>query len=387
MTPPPPGALRALLASSEGTSGPDAAAIDAFIADHQFPLVEGPRVTFIWRGEAEGVRLQHWLFGLESSNPFERVVGTDFWWITVELRRRSRVEYKFLVEHGGDHRELVGDPFNPNLAHDPFGANSVCHTDGYVEPDWIEPSDEARKGEIIEHQVQSHALGGTRRVQVYRPARFRTLRGYPLLIAHDGADYLRFSAMKTVLDNLIHRLEIPPMIVALVDPGDRLTEYADDPRHATFLATELLPMLQKTYPVSDRPADRGLLGASFGAVASLSCAWRHPGLFGKLLLQSGSFAFTDIGESRRGPAFDPVVRFVNAFRDAPGKPADKVFLSCGIYESLIYENRSLVPMLQSTGMGVKFEERRDGHNWENWRDGMRTGLTWLFPGPLWLIYE
>ena len=29
----------------------------------------------------------------------------------------------------------------------------------------------------------------------------------------------------------------------------------------------------------------------------------------------------------------------------------------------------------------------DGHNWENWRDRLREGLSWLFPGPFWFIYE
>ena len=82
-----------------------------------------------------------------------------------------------------------------------------------------------------------------------------------------------------------------------------------------------------------------------------------------------------------------MVEFVNAFRAAPGKPVDKIFLSCGVYESLIYENRSLVPLLQRTGMDVRFVEARDGHNWENWRDRLREGLSWLFPGPLWMVYE
>jgi enterochelin esterase family protein len=38
-------------------------------------------------------------------------------------------------------------------------------------------------------------------------------------------------------------------------------------------------------------------------------------------------------------------------------------------------------------MEVKYEEARDGHNWENWRDRLRAGLTWLFPGPVGMIYE
>ena len=53
----------------------------------------------------------------------------------------------------------------------------------------------------------------------------------------------------------------------------------------------------------------------------------------------------------------------------------------------IYENRSIVPVLQSTGMDVRYTEASDGHNWENWRDRLREGLSWLFPGPLLLVYE
>ena len=116
-------------------------------------------------------------------------------------------------------------------------------------------------------------------------------------------------------------------------------------------------------------------------------AAHYPGQFGRLLLQSGSFAFTDIGPSRRGPAFEPVVDFVNGFRDAPARISERIFLSCGVYESLIYENRSLVPILQSTGMDVRYVESFDGHNWENWRDRLRAGLSFLYPGPLWMVYE
>ena len=150
---------------------------------------------------------------------------------------------------------------------------------------------------------------------------------------------------------------------------------------------ELVPLLEKNFPLAGTPESRGLLGASFGGVAALSTAWRYPGAFGNLLLQSGSFAFTDIGTHQRGSAFDPVVEFVNEFRMKPGRPAERIFVSCGVYESLIYENRSLVPFLQDCGISVRFVEARDGHNWENWRDRLRAGLSWLFPGPLWLVYE
>jgi NAD(P)H-hydrate epimerase len=86
-------------------------------------------------------------------------------------------------------------------------------------------------------------------------------------------------------------------------------------------------------------------------------------------------------------AVEPIVEFVNGFRAAPKHVADRVFVSCGQYESLIHENRALIPALQAAGMQVRYVESRDGHNWENWRDRLRDGLTWLYPGPMWMVYE
>ena len=365
---------------------PDHEAISGFIRERSFPLIEGDRATFVFRGHADGVNLRHWIYGLESSQPFTRVHDTDFWYLVHEMPPGSRVEYKLELIRG-DHHEWIRDPFNPHLAQDPFGANSVCSGSGYERPDWTFADPESRAGHIEDLWLADTPFGEPRRVSVYLPARFRPTRRYPLLIVHDGGDYLRYAALKEILDNLIHRLEVAPVIAALTHPGDRMIEYPDDARHAAFLAEHVLPAMEERYPLMPAPATRGLMGASFGAVASLSTAWRYPGKFGRLMLQSGSFAFTDIGNHKRGPAFDRVVEFVNAFRDAPGRPSEQVYLSCGMYESLIYENRSLVPLLQTTGMDCRYEWVRDGHNWENWRDRMQAGLSYLFPGPLWMVYE
>lgn len=360
--------------------------IRQFLNEHEFPKVEGNVVTFVFLGQADHVRMRHWIFGLPSGSAFERLPDTDLWYHVLEIPENSRIEYKIEVEQGGQFRWIL-DPLNPNRAHDPFGANSVCHSSGYSVPDWIDHDPSARQGSIESFELPSEALSSERSINVYLPARFRRRARYPLLVAHDGDDYLRFSSFKTVLDNLIHRLEIPSMIVALSNPGDRLAEYADSENHARHIVEELVPRVESLFPLVGTPQARGLMGASFGAVASLSTAWRYPGFFGKLLLQSGSFGFTDIGDHQRGPAFDPVVKFINAFRAAPGEPAHKLFMSCGTYESLIYENRSMAPVMQRTGMEVRFTEARDGHNWENWRDRLREGLSWLFPGPQWMVYE
>ncbi len=360
--------------------------IERFLRAHSFPIVEDRVATFVYHGVAESVELVHWVYGLEQSQLFERVPGTHLWYFVMDLPERSRVEYKIGVTQGGQ-THLVRDELNEHFARDPYGANSVVHGAGYEEPDWAFEQEGTRRGSLQSHTIQSAAFGDERKIEVYLPARFRPSRRYPLLIVHDGPDYLRFAALREVLDNLIDRLEIPGMIVALTESPNRLHEYANDERHAQHIVDELLPMLEREYPIAPTANARGLMGASFGAVASLSTAWRNPGVFGRLLLQSGSFAFTDIGHHDRGPVFDPVVEFVNEFRADPGQPTNSLYLSCGMYESLVYYNRSLVPLLQSTGMNVRFTEAPDGHNWENWRDRLREGLSWLFPGPLWMVYE
>jgi enterochelin esterase family protein len=365
---------------------PDQGKVNAFMKDRRFPLVEGAKVTFVWQGQADGVSLRHWIYGLESANTLARIPNTDFWHLTLEIPRESRVEYKFEIHRGGQ-SAWIEDPLNPNRARDPFGANSVLQSEGYEPPYWSRPDPIARRGMLDAFGFDSRVYG-RRPVQIYLPARFRRTRQYPLLVVHDGSDYLNYTGMKTILDNLIHRLEIPEMIVAFTDSPDRLREYANDERQARFLTEELVPDLAKRLPLVDRPQARCVMGASFGAVASFAAACRYPGFWGRLLLQSGSFAFSDIGRSnRRGPLFDPIVEFVNAYRTEPTAVAERVFVSCGVYESLIYENRTLVPLLAATGMDVRFVEARDGHNWENWRDRLREGLSWLLPGPMMFVYE
>ncbi|MEL6429795.1 MAG: alpha/beta hydrolase-fold protein [Planctomycetota bacterium] len=352
---------------------------------HTFPFIENGRALFAYQGRADAVTLHHWIFGLESAVPFHRA-AEDLWTLVIEVQENARVEYKLGVEIAGQGR-LVRDPLNDALARDPFGANSVVTGQDYSEPWWALENRAKRRGEVLERRFKSEVFGDVRPLSIYQPPRYRTTRRYPLLVCHDGLDYLEFAGLATVLDNLIDRQEIPPMVVCCTQSPNRVHEYAASEDHARFVVEELLPQMESEFSLLEGPEDRALMGASFGAVASLYTALQHPGAFGKLLLQSGSFAFTDIGGHGRGPLFDPVVEFVNGYRKDPVAPADRVFLSCGRYESLIVYNRSMEPLLRRLGVDVKLVEAQDGHNWENWRDRLRDGLTWLFPGPLWMVYE
>ena len=365
----------------------DAAVVDRFLQRYPPPIVEGRRCTFLFRGEADEVWVRHRVTGLPDPLPLRRLRGVDLWSVVLELPEGSRVEYQLEIRRGETY-ERINDPLNPHRSHSPVGSSSVVFATGYVDPEWARPDPEARPGELIELTVPSRALRRDARVTLYLPARFRRTTAYPLLVVHDGPDYLQYAAAKTVLDNLLHRSEVAELVAAFLHPGDRTAEYADSTAHARFVTGELLPYLERRFPLTAQPAGRCLMGASFGAVASLSIAYRQPATYGSLLLQSGSFVFTDIGSDHGGGSvFDPVVRFTNRYRARPRAVADKVFVSCGVYEPLIVRNRSMVPVFTETGMRVRYVESRDGHSWENWRDRLRDGLSYVFPGPRKYVYE
>lgn len=376
--------------------GLDDAAIERFFGRHEFPVVEGSRCTFAAWVKADAVYLRHRVVGLPDDLPLRRIEGTDLWYVVVEIPAESRVEYQFEAKRG-DQWERFNDPRNPRIARSPVGDSSVCYGLGYQVPDWALPDDEARPGELLEMEVRSQAQRRTNRVTLYLPARFRMQlspdghaprKRYPLLVVHDGGDFLEYASMKTVLDNLIHRLDMAETVVAFTYPGDRLVEYPNNAAHARFITSELIPLLEEEYPLIGRPSGRCLMGSSFGAVAALSTAVRNPDSFGSLLLQSGSFVFTDIGDDHGGgPAFDPVVKFMNRYRARPTRVAERLFISCGVYEPLIVQNRSMVPVFTDAGMRVNYVESRDGHNWESWRDRLRDGLSWIFPGEQMFVYE
>jgi len=365
----------------------DAAAVDRFLARHEVPVVEGSRCTFLFRGEADEVFVVQRIVGLPELLPLRRLRETDLWYLVLDIPEGSRVNYQLEIRRG-DHVERTNDPLNEKLSYSPVGTSSVCFGHGYETPEWTMPDPEARSGELVELTVPSRALRRDCPVTLYLPARFRRTASYPLLLVHDGPDFLQYAAAKTVLDNLIHRLDMAETVVAFLHPKDRLTEYANSAAHSRFLTNELVPQLETELPLMGKRSARCLLGSSFGAVASLSAAVRSPDTYGSLVLMSGSFVFTDIGTDHGGgEAFDPVVKFVNRYRSRPTHVADRLFVTCGVYEPLIAPNRSMVPTLESTGMTVRYVEARDGHNWENWRDRLRDALTWIYPGPQKFYYE
>lgn len=366
--------LSAFLASSDHSRS----AVDAFVAQIESPLKEPGALTFLWRGEAVSVQLLRWIHAGVDTQVFVRAVGTDLWYLRLPVTDGGRFEYKLnIIGHHGEHWIL--DPLNPHRAGDPFGENSVAMSYGYSRPAWSMFKD-SPKGSLVPFRIDSEVFHTSRQEQVYLPHGYDSDMQYPLVVIHDGGDYDDYADLTVSLDNLIQDGDIPPLIAVLIQADDRMSEYPKGRRHARYITQELLPALTEQFRISQQPSDRILLGASLGAVASLATSFRFPGVFGGLILKSGSFILDQSKlQQRSHPVFARVASLIEAVRRAPDLPPTRAFVSTGELEGLADENRALAAHLRDRGAEVMFRSSWDGHHWHNWRDQLRDALMWVLP--------
>jgi enterochelin esterase family protein len=167
------------------------------------------------------------------------------------------------------------------------------------------PRDKVPRGTVTKAQWKSKIFEGTvRDYYVYVPAQYDP-QGLPacVMVFQDGAAYLRDPFRTSlVLDNLIHRKEIPLIIGIFIDPGvipgkegekpvsNRSVEYDTlSDKYVRFLLEEILPEVGKKYKLRADASSRAICGISSGGICAFTVAWEKPDQFGKVLSHVGSF--------------------------------------------------------------------------------------------------
>ncbi|WP_194762333.1 alpha/beta hydrolase [Microbacterium sp. UFMG61] len=160
-------------------------------------------------------------------------------------------------------------------------------------------------GQTVEFALEDSVVypGTSRRCWIHVPAGYDAKSPAALMLFNDGWWYLDPEGDVRggiVLDNLVHRGEMPMTIGVFVDPGTR--NGADDPknrnieydafddRYVTFLTTEVLPAVRAKYAISEDPALHGICGGSSGGNAAFTAAWERPDEFTRVIAYLSSFA-------------------------------------------------------------------------------------------------
>ena len=298
---------------------------------------------------------------------FQRVLNG--WSLQFPRPAVDRMEYLIHVVARNGMESLITDPKNPNRAPGPFGHKSVIEWPEYRAPGWLAPSHE-RVGAIAEHTIDSQSLRPVTRIQLWSSHGTDPGDSLPLLIAHDGPEYDKFSRLTTLLDAKCETGDLPPMRAALLTPADRDLTYSASAAYARILAHEILPWLRRHTPSPEgRWACVGA-GASLGALAMLHAHRAYPAALGALFLQSGSF-FRPRHDKQESSfvRFRRVTRFIEQVLATNEWPEPiPVTMTCGVVEENMYNNLALAHAMRAQGYSVSLAEHRDAHNWVSWRD-------------------
>ena len=174
--------------------------------------------------------------------------------------------------------------------------------------------DSQRRAGVPEGRVEqftfseSKVFPGTwRQYWIYVPAQYEATKPAALMVFQDGHAYAGTNGQvraTVVMDNLIHRREMPVTIGVFVNPGDRGVDAKTNgwktsnrsfeydsmgDAYSKFLIQELLPQVTSKYTISTDPKMRALAGKSSGAICAWTVAWERPEQFGKVLSHIGSY--------------------------------------------------------------------------------------------------
>ncbi len=389
------------------------AAVAQFWADmakNHTPLIEAipgdnrsSLVTFVWQAK-EATRNVVIFGGFTLSdlaaNQMTRLGTTDLWYKTYRFRNDARFMYELSPNDSLqspdklDPKDTVGarkrfstlqsDPLNPHRIQQgptPPGSSYVELPGAPPQP-WIAPVDNVPKGTVEVKRLHSAILNNERAVWVYTPPGFTAgAERYPLLVVFDAPVYVRTVPVPVILDNLIAKKRIPPMVAIIIANAtmtSRLTELACSAPFADFLAKEAVPWMRDNYHATSDAARTFVGGSSLGGLAAVYAALRHSEIFGNVLSQSASLWWA--------PDDDPEAEWLTRQFVASPKLPVRFFLEVGLMEaaptphggpSQVVVNRHLRDVLTAKGYTIHYQEFNGGHEYLNWRGSFADGLLSL----------
>ncbi|MBV8901828.1 MAG: esterase family protein [Verrucomicrobia bacterium] len=251
------------------------------------------------------------------------------------------------------------------------------------------PQEGVPTGQRYRFRWTSHTVypGVERNVWLYLPHGATGHKKVNLLVCQDGPYYFSPTVnATTVLDNLVHRGEIPMTVGLFVAPGEvgpgnpiwggrdnRSFEYDSvNGDYARFLVEELFPVVRQHADLTDDPAGRVICGLSSGGACALTAAFHRPDQFGNVIAHCGSFV-----NIRGAHALSSMVR------QAPRKPI-RVWHQTGsrdvelIFGNLPNANQDLAAALRYRRYDTVFEFGTGGHSLRHGGAVFPETLRWIF---------
>jgi enterochelin esterase-like enzyme len=236
-------------------------------------------------------------------------------------------------------------------------------------------------GKIDTVRYQSKTVETTRKAIIYTPPGFSNDKKYPVLyllhgIGGDEKEWLNGGQPQVIMDNLYAEKKIEPMIVVMPNgramKNDRATGNIMSPdkvqAFATFekdLLNDLIPFIEKKYPVFKDREHRAIAGLSMGGGQSLN--------FG--LGNLDTFAWVG-GFSSAPNTKAPEVLVPNP--DETKKKLKLLWISCGANDGLITFSRRTHDYLKANDVPHIYYIEPGVHDFKVWKNGLYMFSQFLF---------
>jgi enterochelin esterase-like enzyme len=236
-------------------------------------------------------------------------------------------------------------------------------------------------GKIDTIQYESKTVGTTRRALIYTPPGYSKKKKYPVLyllhgIGGDEKEWLNGGHPQVILDNLYAENKIEPMIVVMPNgramkddrAGGNVFDSAKVRAFATFeqdLLNDLIPYIEKTFPVIGHADSRAIAGLSMGGGQSLNFGLANPDKFAWI------GGFSSAPNTKRPEQLLPNP-------DEAKKKIKLLWISCGDADGLITFSKRTHDYLYQKGIPHIYYIEPGVHDFKVWKNGLYMFSQFLF---------
>jgi enterochelin esterase-like enzyme len=236
-------------------------------------------------------------------------------------------------------------------------------------------------GNIDTITYTSVTIGTNRRAVVYTPPGYTKKKKYPVLyllhgIGGDEKEWLNGGKPQVILDNLYSTGKIEPMIVVMpngramkddraggnVMAPDKVQAFANFEKD---LLNDLIPYIEKTFPVLKDREHRAIAGLSMGGGQSLNFG------LGNLDMFAWVGGFSSAPNTKRPEELVP-----NA--EEAKKKLKLLWISCGDKDGLITFSKRTHDYLIEKGVPHIYYIEAGVHNFKVWKNGLYMFSQFLF---------
>ncbi len=327
-------------------------------------------LTAAWAIEAANAKAAPRVVSLDGkfTLPLVRVGNSDVYAGVTELREGQAMRWQFEI---GDQKLMAGN-----------GQLEV-----YTAPPESKKQPGVPEGKLIQMPKWESKIfaGTTRDWWVYVPAQYKAEIPACVMVFQDGQSAKNYTPV--MFDNMIAKGEMPITVGIFISPGtfadnkpNRSVEYDTlSDKYARFLLEEILPEVEKTYPLRHDAASRAIGGISSGGICAWTVAWERPNEFSKVLSWVGSFTNIQHGATFKegGHNYEAMVR------KAPKRPI-RIFMQDGENDldnangNWPLANQTLAKSLAFAGYDFKFVYGSGFHSDRHGRAIMPDSLRWLW---------